>query len=213
MLGASSPAVVENLLPRGFDRYLRLFHPFVARGSDPADRTPIVHGPTWREMAHQAGVAFVGTLTYRQIESVLPGTDWRDCPWALWEGELEEGTARELFDTLDDGGDGPWLFGFGLAAIIGSAEHRPLLFSTPSPDHRRAVVDAARRSGATQLTTAEFVHPVDRRWITFTDYDLASTYLATSIEMAHRLLANESLEIVEVQLDTRVDDHADEQQL
>jgi hypothetical protein len=206
------PAVVASLLPPGYERYVRLFHPHVAWGSSPCSREPLQVEATWRELADRAGVAFGPTRTVRQLP---PQPDDAQDRLALFEGRLEEGVASRLFGVLDDGGDGPWFFAFGLAASIYAG--RPLLYRAPSLAGRRAVVDAAqqaaREEGAAnveRLTTPEYVWPADRRWIVCTDYDLTSTYLALTDRTAHCLHDAPDLESCEVQLSTRVDSRADE---
>ena len=139
------------VLPPGYDCYLRLFHPFVRRGAESADRRPVEHGSSWRELARQAQVPYAATLTVRQLGPALPGEGWEDCPWELWEGELEEGVAKALFGTLAEHSTEPYFFAFGLAAVIAGTDHRPLLFSAPSLDDRQAAIDEVREAGAGYL--------------------------------------------------------------
>ena len=202
------PPSVSHRLPSGYAQYVRLFHPFVERSINSADRQPVPHGTRWAELAALAQVGFGPTLTGRQVDAMLPGENWTECPWCVWEGELEEATAAALFDLLDDGGLA--LFAFDLTASIhGSGQ---VLFQASSVAERSEVIDAARAAGPSSATTAEVVWAADERWISVTDYDLSSTYLALDHDLAERVLGDEFLETVEVALDTRVDHHADEQQ-
>lgn len=129
----------------------------------------------------------------------------------MWEGHLEAQTAHDLFNALDDGESGPYFFEFGLAAVVGTADHRPRLYRSPSLDGRHQAVSRIRQLGAAGITTPSLAWTQVQRWITCSDYDLTSTYIATDAAMASRLLAQPDLEILEVRRTTRIDNWADEQ--
>lgn len=205
---SGSVHTVAELLPEGHEQYLRLFHPFVPweveSGLDPVE-TQV----RWCELAEQAGTTFSATTTWRTIKPVLPVIgDSR--PWAVWEGELEAHTADELFGTLDQGTSGPFYFEFGLVAIV-NTNGTPRLYRSASIDGRRQAVEHIRSHGGREITTPSLSWSHDQRWITCSDYDLTSTYVATDTPTANRLLANPSLEILEVERTTRIDNKADEQ--
>ena len=65
--------------------------------------------------------------------------------------------------------------------------------------------------GSDALKWPEYVLPQDRSWILNCDYDLTSTYIGMNDEIADRVLVSPGIEAIDVQLSTRVDDHADEQ--
>ena len=197
--------VLGSLLPPGFDRYLRVFHPFVpwdARfGRVSATRT-------WRQLADEAGVAFGPTLTWRQLAPVVPlSADGASRPWAVWEGELEPATADALFEGLEREQSGPYLVGYELAAY--GRPGRALLFRGEALDDRLEAAAVARSIGVFS-GSPEYLWPNDLRWIVRTDWDLTSTYVASSHDGAERILADPRVETVEVNLDTRIDDAADE---
>ncbi len=202
--------IVGELLPSGLDSYVRVFHPYVPWDAEP--HSPARYELTsWQVLARQAGVPYLSTLTWRQIGPVLPlSSDGQARPLAVWEGELEEQTASALFDTLDTPDSGSYYFAFGLSTIIGSSDHRPMMFSAPSLDARSEVIARVRRL-APSVSTAEYVWPEDQSWIVCTDYDLPSTYVAADRDTAIRLQRHPTVETLEVDLGTRVDDAADEQ--
>lgn len=204
--------VVGELLPPGFDRYLRIFHPFVSWDAEPNSPSEIGRRTSWEDLATQAGVPFGPTLTWRQLEAVLPlSPDGQSRPWAVWAGYLDRTTSDALFESLDDGANGSYYIAFGLAAINATDEHRPIMFQADSLEARREVVDRVREMGAASVEGPEHVWPGDQSWIVCSDYDLSSTYVAAPHHSAIRIMHNPVIEALEVDLETRVDDRADEQ--
>ena len=99
----SAGHIVGELLPPGFDRYLRVFHPFVPWDAEPDSSSPISHRASREDLANEAGVPFGPTLTWRQLEVMLPVSPvGQRRRWAVWDGYLEEATADALFDSLND---------------------------------------------------------------------------------------------------------------
>lgn len=205
-------SVVGQLLPPGFPRYLRVLHPPVAWAADSVERIPQQRLATWAELAKNSGHALGPTLTLRQLDAGFSKIRAATGRIAVWEGKLEEATASQLYQSLDGNGAGPYLFGFGLMAVIAAKEHRPMLYEVDSLEDRHFAVDAIRRAGATGATTAEHVWPRDQRWIVCTDYDLVSSYVAASTGAARRLIDHPNIEAVLVERTTRIDRHADEQE-
>lgn len=203
---------VGELLPPGYDRYVRVFHPFVPWDAESITQSPVDQRMSWEELATKAGVPFGPTLTWRQLEIVLPlSEDGQRRPWAVWNGDLEKVTADALFESLDDGGGEGFYFAFWMAAILGTHEHRPLMYRTSSLEDRGEVIARVREAGAAFVTTSEYVWPEDQAWIVCSDYDLVSTYIASAHEVASRVLHHPAIEAVEVHQQTRVDGGADEQ--
>ena len=202
--------VVAALLPPGFERYLRVFHPFVPWDADP-DAVSVDERRSWEEIASEAGVRFGPTLTWRQLEEVLPlSPDGQSRPWAVWEGTLDRATSAALLGSLNDPPSTSYFFAFGLAAIVAVDEHRPLMYKASSLDAWGDVVERVRKMGV-RAATPEYVWPIDQSWIVCTDYDLTSTYMAASHHVAERVMQHPVIEAVDVHLNTRVDDAADEQ--
>jgi hypothetical protein len=115
----------------------------------------------------------------------------------VWEGDLEITTRDALYSTIDDG-PGPFNIAFGLAGIVRGRDHASLMFIEPSLSAIGKTAKAIPVLGQDAITTPEYVWPEDRRWIVCSDYDLASTYVAASREIASQLFANETLEILEL---------------
>jgi hypothetical protein len=202
---------VAELLPPGFDCYVRVFHPFVSWGAEPTEPVSRSLCGRWVDIARSAGVRFGPNLTWRQLEKALPvGVDSQR-PYAVWEGDLEINTADALFAALPSQGADGYFLSFGLVAIIRTDAHAPATYFVQTLDNRSAVIDAVNDGPATSITTAEYVWPTNRSWIVCTDCDLTSTYVALSREAACRLLTHPEIEAVEVDLNTRIDDAADEQ--
>lgn len=203
-------ATVGQLLPPGFDRYVRVFHPLVRWEAEPSDRRPEPRIATWSQLASIVGLELGPTLTLRQLNAAFDTLEPTTGRIAVWEGQLEESTTAALYQALDIEDSGSYWFAFGLTTIIAVDDHRPMLFKTNSLEERKNVIDAVRSAGAGIATTAENVWSIERSWIINTDYDLTSTYVSCDGAAANRLLDNDGLEAVLVHRLSRVDDHADE---
>lgn len=202
---------VRDLLPEGFETYLRLLHAFVPWCSDEDVPTALPRW-NWRELAETAGVAYSPTLMPRSLERA---TDVGGEPMlTTTEGRLDPVSRGALFAALaDDAAARPdddaarALFWFGLGAVV-RAGSEPALYEGPvgAVDDVLAAVEAERDPG---VAGPELVWPADRRWVVATDDDLASTYLAYSRALADRLLAVDALEVLVVDAHTRTDAGAD----
>jgi hypothetical protein len=202
---------VAELLPPGFDCYVRVFHPIVRWEAEPADMKVEPRIATWSELAALSSLTLKPTLVLGQLKTGFEALEPERGRMALWHGELEESTSELLYRTLDREGGGLYRFAFGLTTIISSDSHSPMAFETDSLSGRRSVIEAVRNAGSLRATTAECVWPVGEGWIVFTDYDLTSTYVACDNESADLLLGAAQLETVLVQRSTRVDNSAYEQ--
>ena len=196
------PTRLREWFPSGFSRYLRLFHPFLPWGTD--DERDPVGAPRMRRraVADTAGVPFDGDLTWRQLEPVRPDSD-EGRPLEVWEGELEPSTRSALFAHLDHQSSESVFFYFGIAA--GVAGHEPVLYRAPC-----SAVDDVRQAAADEvghpfLVSPELVWPPERSWVVCTDYALTSTYIGCDDVLAEELIADGALEVVDIDLDTRVD--------
>jgi len=202
---------VAELLPPGFDCYLRVFHPLLPWTAEPTEPVSRSRCGRWADIARSAGVTFGPNLTWRQLEKALPvGVDGQR-PYAVWEGDLEINTAEALFAALPSPRPGGYFLSFGLVAIIRTDAHAPATYFVPTLYNRSAVIEAVNDGPATSITTAEYVWPTNRSWIVCADYDLTSTYIALSGKASYRLVTHPEIEAVEVDLNTRIDDAADEQ--
>jgi hypothetical protein len=129
----------------------------------------------------------------------------------VWEGDLELNTAQALFDLLAADGLGPYYFAFDLPAIIRSDRHERLLYSAPALDYRLTIcTDVVPWSGP-GVGTPTYVWPHDKRWIVWTDYDLLSTFVAATDDVAGVIACKPEIETTAMSLSDRIDSHADEQ--
>lgn len=131
----------------------------------------------------------------------------------MWEGTLEFNTAESLFSNLDRAdGAGPYFAAFDLASTIRTAPQSRLMYSIESTDRWiEMVTDVVPWINKQDLCTPEYTWPEDGRWVVCSDYDLSSTYIASSALTASGLLADPDLEVLVVALGDRIDNHADEQ--
>ena len=199
---------VAELLPPGYPRYVRIFHPFLP--ADPNDADEVLAGParSWASLAEEAGAEFHPELTWTSLLNVLGGRDGPR-PYSVSEGRLDEPARSALFRLLSKRGEWDAYFLYDLGALIRVS--RPLLYRAPITLYRD-VQDAADRDlgGVGELQPGpEFVWPTDRSWVVNTDYDLSATYLACDADLADAILADPTLETLPVSLDTRVDESAD----
>ncbi|MEU8513792.1 hypothetical protein AB0C76_19700 [Kitasatospora sp. NPDC048722] len=204
--GRSEGHVVGELVPGGFDAYLRVFHRFEA--SDGSGRTR-----SWRERAGDAGRPFHAEMSHWPLVQDESGPD-ADVRWLADSGQPDVVTRRALARCLARvTGDQPVLFAYDLAAA---------LWGEPGPLVRRstlAELDSSRRcvaaevglgAGRGEITGPEFWWPEDRSWVVTSDHDLVSTYVGCSAEAAALILADHEAEALPVTPRTRVDFHADD---
>lgn len=188
---------VQDLLPNGYDAYLRLFHPFL----------PITPGlpVSWAEMAARAPLVFHGELAW---ESYPPNLI-RD--YELWSGHLPEPIETSLVRTLtQELRDAPCGFHYSLAGYHSIG--KPLAYQSTIDawfDVEAAFrVDTHQPSG--WVYGPETVWTLDRSLVVHTNYDLTATYIACSNRMAGVLEREPALEISRVMQMSRVGDRSDE---
>lgn len=196
---------VDRLLPAGYERYVRVFNPFLPWDTDAPGFSPDKR-PTWRSLAAEAGVPFSSEIMWEDLRPVLGGRDGPR-PYYVTEGNLDEPARTRLFGVLADAsGDKSTFFYYGLAAICtGSEAH---LYRAPCRSIR-AVEDLAARDMRVpinweNLYGPEYIWPSDRSWVVMTDYDLESTYIACDAALAERLLADDVLEVLPVELTSHI---------
>jgi hypothetical protein len=138
-----------------------------------------------------------------------PATSAERGRWPL-EGTLGEPARSRLFGLLADTARGQQVyFYYGVAASFLCL--KDLLYLAPA-DALEAVQLLANEEVTPNpfpLPGPEYVWPVDRSWVVATDYDLVSTYVACDARLAERLLADDTLEMLPVSLETRIDHDAD----
>jgi hypothetical protein len=197
---------VDELLPQGYGRYLRLFHPFVPWASEPAEAVPKGSRRSWQSLAQEAGVTFHSELSWRSLEPVVPLVTDGGRRYSVYEGQLESFTANRLLTALVATGPAqPVFFVYSHpGCLIATPNHEPLAFRGLAEE-----LDVVREA-AGQAPGPTYIWPEDRRWLVTTDADLVSTYVACDIEAAESLMADGELEVLAVTRNTRIDDGSDQ---
>lgn len=197
--------LTEVGLPAGYERYVRIFHPFVPWEAKPEDLVPPERRKTWREMAQAAGVQYHAELMWPSLEAALPlQHDRRE--FAVF-GELDLATRRALTAVLSGaGGNAPAFYWWTLTAVINAKD--PVVLTAGVADVEQ-VMTYAREHDLAVTDNPEYIWPADRSWVVMTDWDLTSTYVACDDGLAAALVADSKLEGIEVPPATRVDDYAD----
>ncbi|MFF3981114.1 hypothetical protein [Streptomyces sp. NPDC001828] len=204
-LGRPEPGpghVVSEIVPRGFEAYVRIFHRFEAR--DGSGRSC-----TWQASARESGVPFHAELSHWSLRGGESDSTGRSLFYAQ-DGALDSQSRQALASLLiTASGDEAVYFAYDLAALLWTDGAKPLIHHVPLADLgslRDSMMDLVGDSGP------EFWWPNNRAWVVTTDFDLRSTYVGCSKETAELLLADEVLESLPVAAETRVDWDADQTQ-
>lgn len=198
--------IVADLLPTGFPRYLRVFHPFLP--ADPADPKRNLAGPamTWRVLADRARVKYHSEMSSSSLNRALGGAHEEHRPFWLHEGRLHDPSRAALFRQLAVWRITDAYFLFDLGVVVRG--HPPLLYQASVADFARVQTMANEEIGEDDDYSApgpEYVWPLDRAWIVNTDYDLESTYVACDDRLADAILGDPSIEALPVSLESRID--------
>ncbi|MYT73443.1 MULTISPECIES: hypothetical protein [unclassified Streptomyces] len=190
--------VVSELVPGGFEAYVRIFHRFEA--GDGSGRTR-----TWSSLAAESRTAFHPELMSRALTGRLDAVG--ELLWEVYDGVLDPHSRAALAGLLTEvTGDQAVYFAYDLPALIHGATsplvHRSSLAALE--EVRRSVADVVGDSGP------EFWWPEDRSWVVTTDFDLLSTYVGCSARTAELLHADGALETIAVTPSTRVDNAAEQ---
>ncbi|MFF2570461.1 hypothetical protein [Streptomyces sp. NPDC058084] len=197
-LGRAEPGpghVVSELVPGGFEAYVRIFHRFEA--TDGSGRTR-----TWRAWAEESAVPFRAELSHRRLRD--DAREGSACSlWQAPDGALDDDSREALTRVLAgvSGEQAVFFFAYDLAALL-HGEDGPIV-RCASP----AGLETVREELASVVGDSgpEFWWPQDRSWVVTSDYDLLSTYVGCSAETAERLLKDDGLETLPVSPSTRVD--------
>lgn len=200
---------VAELLPDGFARYLRVFHPFLP--ADPSDPDRMLAGParTWLSLAEETGAVFHPEIMWWSLIDALGGEQAEERPFWVSEGRLDEPTRSALFGLLAERGRTDTYFLYGLGAIVRGQPQ--LLFRAPVADYRevQAAADLLLEEVDETGPGPEWIWPIDRSWVVNTDYDLESTYIACDEDLGEAILSSAAIEALPVSRDVRVDNGAD----
>ncbi|GGS94293.1 hypothetical protein GCM10010206_66210 [Streptomyces cinerochromogenes] len=185
--------VVSELVPTGYEAYVRIFHRFEATDGSGRSRT-------WQAWAKDSAVPFHAELSHWWLRD--EGCSSGRSLWQAEDGALDDSSRRALAGVLGEvSGDQVVYFAYDLAALLWG-EDQPLIRRASLADLetvREAVMNVVGQSGP------EFWWPQDRSWVVTTDYDLLSTYVGCSAKTAERLLGDDELEALPVTPQTRVD--------
>ncbi len=191
---------VSELLPAGYDAYVRIFHPFVQWETE-GTATDSTKTRSWRSLAAEARVTYHAELTWDALRTVVQRPD-RDRVWSVAEGQMDEPLRSALFGLLaaESRGEAAYFY-FRLPRLVRGLE--PLLIRAPVG----SIDDVRRVEGG--HAGPDHVWPASREWLLCTDYDLTSSYVACGTRLAQQLLAAPAIEALPVSLDARVDHGAD----
>ncbi|GAA0442682.1 hypothetical protein GCM10009544_01790 [Streptomyces stramineus] len=187
--GGNAGCSVAELLPGGFDAYVRIFHQFEAPDGSGLTQS-------WWSRAADSGESFHAELTHYSL---------LDAPKPVWlarTGEPDDRTRRALVRVLTaTTGDEPVFFAYDLEALL-NGEEQPLIRTAPLPELEtlRKMVEEEH----TAMDGPEFWWPHDRSWVVTSDHDLTSTYVGCSQETAERILSDDEIEALSVTPHTRV---------
>ena len=192
-------ANVMSVVPTGFDKYARLFHP--------ASRDPGDHPVTWSEVAGANQ-----RVPHRQMQwpSITGDMSFiqRDTQPGLWDGWPSTGSlpgeiARPLVDVLANHTATPDRCWFAVWEGWGALPDELRQVPTFELPHRRyhllsgpisAILESAEPPPWEQ--SANLWWPEDHAWCVATEIDFMTTYLAVSTECFAELKGVPSLEIL-----------------
>ncbi len=199
---------VGSVVPDGFQAYARVFHPAWFGGSDG-------RAVTWREIAASTGrnlhaaaqwphVAFAGEIDDNRLQDPPPGAPWQSAPG---EGSLDLEVAEILVARLTPHTSTPdrcwfavWEGWAGLRPDAREAAH----FEVPARDYFlfegpiEAATETFYEEGRYQ--SAALWWPDDRAWCVATEVDFESTYIGGSRACIDAIVADQSLEALEVDI-------------
>lgn len=190
---------VLSLVPAGFETYVRVFHP-AQRGGRPL---------RWAEIATEcARVAHPGMQLCALVGEVRvedsPAGEFFDLPPA--EGYLPQEVVPPLVEALGRHTRAPergWFAVWEGFAMLLPHARAAVTFTLPNRRYHLLAgpVAAAGESFLDRRAyeqTANLWWPDDRAWCVATEIDLKSTYVACSRACADDLLAQDELEVLEI---------------
>lgn len=201
-LAASTPerSYVAQILPAGYERYLRVLDPWTPEGANEPLRR-------WVDVAADAGAEFYAEISWREIVDVVRQPT---APEDLFS-DAHEPTRRRVINALAEATQPAYYFGWDLGATIALIE-APVVVMASSLDPEAAytaVEPLERRPHPINAGTPEHWWPEDRSWVVSDEYDLEELYIACGSPLADVLLGDGTLEVVEVRPTSRVDWNVD----
>jgi len=219
---------VSHLLPKSFEAYAKLLHSIEANYKNidnPLSEREIailkippckklrsfVEGLReehrgsrirWATLAHLLGVPFKSEICHEWFRlSMVEQICWPRFLFGPSEGNLNSDELTELPSVLRAFTGSQDCF-FRFAEIPFIATDKPILFRGVLEELPTFLAD-----GKYQLTP-EYLWPADHSWCVCSDYDLTFTIVAGSKELVSGLLNNATLEALEVNPQTRIDNYA-----
>jgi len=221
-------AHVEALLPRGFAKYARLFHPARNQQGEPV---------RWAEVSAWSGRTAHPLMAFDRIKVPACGYGAGVVPWddEPFHGSLDSDEAIALADFLVNFTDTPQHCFFamwdgcgkftGAMGILSEYGTEPQRLTPPAGTltagrlrgvNREYVLYAGPVSAITSLVTDFFWGdspniwwPEDRKWCVATDIDLDSTYVGGSDACIDALVNDARFEVLPTTLDAPVYVEAD----
>ncbi|MDT7723830.1 MAG: hypothetical protein QOI21_406 [Actinomycetota bacterium] len=188
--------MVSEIVPPGFDSYVRVFHSWFAE-DDEGRRT------TWREQAERCGVSYTSDMTVRALVPSL-GPPLSAVRWLIDEGEPDSRSRGALVEILAGvTGEQPVFFSYELAVLASGGDGPIVVRATLS---ELESIRARLLSAHPGIAGPEHWWPEDRSWVVGSDYDLCSTYVACSEEVGRRFLIDDGLEALPLAPNARVDE-------
>jgi hypothetical protein len=192
-------------MPSGFERYLRIFHPFQNKAAPSSGNNSTSDHLSWKKMAERLGVPFHPSLLHQLL---LPFQERERSAFELQYGNLEPKAMNALVGVLESSSDTvPVFFYYGLSAQIRNPDHQPLMWRGQLADIWEVQQEANMIMGEHIPHSPEWIWPEDRRWLVLTDYDLPSTYVAAGSGVADAILQQAELEVHEVNPDTPLNEY------
>ena len=195
---------VQQLLPTGYESYVRIFHPFRRRSAP--DKSPDGRSMTWRTMATELDVPFEASVHWQLI------LEYQSSRFAEEYINLEGDPDPALLSVLQAAlapttGDESVYFYYGLATQMGLRPPRSMAWLgrlQQLQDIQRRVNEAA---GWT-IPGPERIWPDHRKWVVVSDYDLPSTYVASDRATGDRILASADIDVLPVDSSTLLSSRA-----
>lgn len=193
------PATVAQLLPDGYARYVRVFHPLFPEEPHPGTAR------TWRSLAEETGLGYHPELTWLEfVEAWWDRPGWVPCSPS--EGRLDDPASTALFSLLADGhSEATFLYVYW--GEVYSPPQAPVAFHAATTAIAAVEVRAGEVWGYPPMdlpVSPEFVWPDDRSWVVCTDVDLTATYVACDEATSAAILHHPSIEALLVTRELRL---------
>ncbi|WP_157880094.1 hypothetical protein [Streptomyces natalensis] len=184
--------VVTEIVPEGFPAYVRVFHSWWLEEVPGLRRT-------WREMAEASGAPFHGELSGGPLRHEMLNPPVGE-QWETTGAEADADTRRGLVGILSDAtaSGQAVFFSYELAKSLWDEE--PIVWKSSL-----TALEAVRAHTGEEYGGPEHWWPADRSWVVACDWDLTSTYVACSEELAELLVRSDRIEALRVAPTARID--------